>query len=274
MRPVLLVANVGAPVRQVRNALRVKQKAPHPHPKIAICGTTVAAKWQQFVANLGARCAGDRGALRWGILSVIASRIAVLLVAGFASLMVLHLSRASAQWWHRAPADFEECAEAADKSATREEKSAALAQCNSKFAGRRKPGGGYAYYDFMQDRSFDIVGPNPTPEEQKYIDEQYTSYLEKQRRNKIAAAFAKQQQLQLEQASLRTETTGKIPVPVERPKVLQQQAGQAQSGDPRSRMRGNANCPRHTFSCEWPRLSDTVNDLKKLFSSSGKAKKS
>ena len=120
---------------------------------------------------------------------MIASRTAVLLLAGFASVMVLHLSRASAQWWHRAPADFEDCAEAANKAATPEEKSAALAQCNSKFAGRRKPGGGYTYYDFMQDRSFDIAGPNPTPEEQKYIDEQYTVYLEKQRRSNIAAAF-------------------------------------------------------------------------------------
>jgi hypothetical protein len=204
---------------------------------------------------------------------VIASRIAALLLAGFASVMVLHLSRASAQWWHRTPADFEDCAEAANKAATPEEKSAALAQCNSKFAGRRKPGGGYTYYDFMQDRSFDIAGPNPTPEEQKYIDEQYTGYLEKQRRSNIAAAFVKQQQQQqqqltLEKASLRTETTVRIPVPQERPKVLQQ----ANQGD-RSRMRGT-NCPRHTFSCEWPRLSDSLSDLRRLFTSSpSKAKK-
>jgi hypothetical protein len=190
--------------------------------------------------------------------------------------MLLHLSRASAQWWHRAPADFEECAEAAGKSATPEEKSAALAQCNSKFAGRRKAGGGYAYYDFMQDRSFDIAGPNPTPDEQKYIDEQYTGYLEKQRRNNIAAAFAKQQQLQLEKASLQSDATGRIPVPQERPKVQQQpqQPAQAQpSGDARQRLHG-ANCPQHSFSCEWPRLSEGINDLKKLFSSPGKAKKS
>jgi len=187
--------------------------------------------------------------------------------------MVLQLSRASAQWWHRAPADFEECAEAANKSATPEEKSAALAQYSSKFAGRRKPGGGYAYYDFMQNRSFDIAGPNPTADEQKHIDEQYTVYLEKQRRSNIAAAFAKQQQLQLEQASLKTETTAKVPVPQHRPKVLHQ-ANPSPSAE-RSRMRGT-NCARHTFSCEWPRLSESLNDLKKLFtsSSSAKAKKS
>jgi hypothetical protein len=205
---------------------------------------------------------------RWGILSVIASRTAALVLAGFASVMVFHHPRASAQWWHRGPADFEECADAANKAATSQEKSAALAQCNSKFAGRRKPGGGYTYYDFMQDRSFDIAGPNPTTEEQKYIDEQYTGYLEKQRRSNIVAAFAKQQheqqqqKLLLEKASLRTETTMRVPVPQERPKVLQQ------SND-RSRMRGT-NCPRHTFSCEWPRLSDSLSDLRKLFSSKAK----
>jgi hypothetical protein len=184
--------------------------------------------------------------------------------------MALHLSRASAQWWHRAPADYEDCSEAADKLATKEEKSAALGECSAKYAGRRKPNGsGYTYYDFMQDRSFDIAGPNPTPEEQRYIDEQYTGYLENQRRRNIAAAFAKQQQqqqMQLEQASLQSDapTAPKIPVPQERPKV-QQQAGDAK---PR--------CPRHTFSCEWPRLSESLGDLKKLFGNppSSKAKKS
>jgi hypothetical protein len=121
----------------------------------------------------------------------------------------------------------------------------------------------------MQDRSFYIAGPYPTPEEQKYIDEQYTAYLEKQRNNNIAAAFAKQQQqeqLKLEQASLRSETTTeKIPIPQARPKVLQQ------AGEQRAR-----NCPRHNFSCEWPRLSESLNELKKLFNSnaSSKGKKS
>ena len=72
---------------------------------------------------------------------MIGSRIAALLVVGFASVMALQFSRVSAQWWHRAPVDFEECAEAAQKLAAREERSAALAECSAKFAGRRKPGG-------------------------------------------------------------------------------------------------------------------------------------
>src|SRR5580692_6882204 len=128
-------------------------------------------------------------------------------MAAIAACAVLTLSRAQAQWWSRAPADFEECAEKAGNAANKEEKSAQLTECNAKFAGRRKPGGGYTYYDFMQNRSFDIAGPNPTPEEQKQIDEQYTAFLDRERQSRIAAAAAakQQQQLELQQASLRSD---------------------------------------------------------------------
>src|SRR5215831_9440280 len=149
-------------------------------------------------------------------------RTSALLVA--VGLIVLQPVRVSAQWWSRAPSDFEECADAAEKSATKEEKTAALAECNAKFAGRRKPGGGYTYYDFMQDRTFDIAGPNPTPEEQKKIDSEYTAYLERERRNSIAAALMakqqQQQQQQIQQVSLRSEPEAprteavRVPVPV------------------------------------------------------------
>jgi hypothetical protein len=195
---------------------------------------------------------GNRRARFGGRLSVTAWRSPVLLVAGIAGLIALQPVRVSAQWWSHAPADFEECADAAEKLTVKEEKTSALAECNAKFAGRRKPGGGYTYYDFMQDRSFDIEGPNPTPQEQKYIDEQYTIYLENQRRSSIADALsAKQQQqpLQAQQTSLRTETE-KVPIPRERPRNL-----------------GGGNCPHHKFSCEWPKLSEGLNDLKKLFTS-------
>jgi len=201
---------------------------------------------------------------------------ALLVVAGSVGLIVLQPVRVSAQWWSRAPADFEECADTAEKAATKEEKTAALAECTAKFAGRRKSGGGYAYYDFMQDRTFDIAGPNPTPEEQKYIDQQYTVYLENQRRNNIAAAFtAKQQepppppppdvqpQQELQQeASLKSDSP-KVPLPVERPTKSQQAA----------RLKA-INCAQHAFSCESPRLSESLNELKKLFNSPSKAKRS
>ena len=199
---------------------------------------------------------------------MIASRTFAFVVAAIGGLVVLAPVRSDAQWWRSTPVDFESCADVAEKAKTKEEKTAALAECNAKFAGRRKPGGGYTYYDFMQDRTFDIAGPNPTPEEQKKIDEQYTAYLERERRNNIAAALmAKQQQQQqpaqqaqdVQQVSLRSGQAGsplpeieKVPVPVASP--VKQAA----------RIRA-ANCAKNSFSCEWPRLSESINELKKLF---------
>jgi hypothetical protein len=190
---------------------------------------------------------------------VFASRLSAAFVVAAIGCVVLTPVRAHAQWWRIAPADFEECADVAEKAKTREAKTSALAECNAKFAGRRKPGGGYTYYDFMQDRTFDIAGPNPTPEEQKKIDEQYTAYLEKQRHDDIAAALMAKQQQQppqpdVQQVSLRSETE-KVPVPVASP--VKQAA----------RIRA-INCAKNSFSCEWPLLSQSIEDLKKLFGSS------
>lgn len=184
-----------------------------------------------------------------------------LLMAAMIGCALLVTPQARAQWWGTgAPADFEECADLAEKAATKEAKTAALSECNSKFAGRRKPGGGYSYFDFMQNRNFDIAGPNPTPEEQRHIDEQYTAYLDNQRRSNIAAAFAAKRQ-QLQQASLRSEndkpptTTGSIAKP--QPAATTDLRHVKPSG-----------CPQHSFSCDWPRLSEGIKDLKKaLFGS-------
>jgi hypothetical protein len=197
---------------------------------------------------------------------LILSRPSALLIAAIAGGVVLTPLRAQAQWWSSAPADFEACADIAEKAATKEAKASGLTECNAKFAGRRKPGGGYTYFDFMQNRNFDIAGPNPTPEEQKHIDEQYTVFLDQERHNSIAAAFSAKQQ-QLQQTSLQTE---KIPVPVEAPN----KPGAAAS-DLRSHTRAT-NCARHSFSCDWPRLSEGIKDIKKVLfgSSSGKAKRS
>ncbi len=196
---------------------------------------------------------------------MIVSRPSAWLIAAIAGCVVLQPWRAQAQWWSRAPADFEECADVAEKAATTEARRAALTECNAKFAGRRKPGGGYSYFDFMQNRSFDIAGPNPTPEEQKHIDQQYTEFLDRERQSTIAAAFtAKQQQVQ--QTSLRVE---KVPLPAAAPNKPA-----AAASDLRSRAK-TANCAPGSFSCDWPRLSESIKDLKKLFGASqGKAKRS
>jgi hypothetical protein len=130
----------------------------------------------------------------------------------------------------------------------------------------------------MQNRSFDIAGPNPTAEEQRQIDEQYTAFLAQERRNSIAAAFAAKQQ-QLQEATFRSETE-KIPLPVVAPNKQSAAAADAKSSDTkladvRSHAKTNG-CPQHAFSCEWPRLSEGIKDLKKLLfgSSTAKAKRS
>ena len=191
----------------------------------------------------------------------------IVLMAALVGCAVFSSSQATAQWWSRGPADFEECADSAEKNPGKEARTAALSECNAKFAGRRKPGGGYVYFDFMQNKNFDIAGPNPTPDEQRHIDEQYAIYLENQRRSTIAAAFAAKQQ-QLQQASLKSETekappaTGSI---AKQPPKL--------TGDIR-RIRP-VGCPKHSFSCEWPRLSEGISDIKKaLFGPSSKDRRS
>ena len=123
----------------------------------------------------------------------------MLSVAAIGGLLVLAPQSAHAQWWLGAPVDFEDCAAAAEKAPAKEEKAKKLSECNAKFAGRRKPSGGYTYYDFMQNRNFDIAGPNPTPEEQKKIDEEYIAYLERERRSAAAALAAKRQEEQQRQ---------------------------------------------------------------------------
>jgi hypothetical protein len=169
-------------------------------------------------------------------------------------------ARAHAQWWTaRAPADYEECAASAEKAASKEVKATLLAECGVKFAARRKSGGGYTYFDFMQNRHFDIAGPNPTPEEQKTIDEQYAAYLGRERRNAIAAAFTqKQQQLQRD-----TSASEKKPAASEaanKPRV-------ATVGNASSRPK-NTSCASDSFSCNWPRLSEGIKDFKKLLGAS------
>src|SRR5262249_285785 len=62
------------------------------------------------------------------------------------------------------------------------ERVARIMDCGARFAGRRKVGGGYVYYDLFQYRSFDIAGPNPTANERARIYSEYKRSLEVQRR--------------------------------------------------------------------------------------------
>src|SRR5215469_11386345 len=78
----------------------------------------------------------------------------------------------------RVARDYEDCTEEAQANATSSvEYSKLITHCGERYAGRRKAGGGYAYFDFMQNRTFDIAGPNPTDDERKQIDHTYMEFL-------------------------------------------------------------------------------------------------
>ena len=65
----------------------------------------------------------------------------------------------------------------------------------------------------------------------------------------------------MQQAALKSETK-KVPVP--RASPVKQHAA---ASDLRARAKA-AECARDSFSCEWPRLSGGINEIKKLFSAS------
>ena len=191
---------------------------------------------------------------------MIEPRKSALLCVAIVCCVVLTPTRAHAQWWGaRAPADYEECAESAGKATTKEAKATQLAECGVKFAARRKVGGGYTYFDFMQNRHFDIAGPNPTPEEQRHIDEQYAEYLSRERKSAITAAFTRKQQ-QLQQAAPESEKKSAVPLPASKPRAATVGSASTRPAKP--------NCAKDSFSCNWPRLADGIKDIRKLFGAS------
>jgi hypothetical protein len=158
----------------------------------------------------------------------------------------------------RVAKDYEDCAaEAQANSSSNIETTRSITLCSERFAGRRKPGGGYRYFDFMQNRSFDIAGPNPTEGERKHIDRTYMNFLGAQRREMLLSELAKAQANE-EQAALgrgRQDAeaplalTPKIPLPVKRPPVERTKS-----------------CEDGSLSCNWARLSAA---LKNAFASTG-----
>lgn len=173
-------------------------------------------------------------------------------------VIALTSTAASAQWWSFAPRDYEECAASAEKAPTGDARKSLISECDSKFAGRRKSGGGYSYYDFMQNRSFDIAGPNPTPEELQAIDEEYIGYLERQRRSAITAAFLAKQK-ELAEAGLNKPAPAKGPANSrvallsanpQRPAAKRKTAGSKAAA-----------CKEETLSCSWSKFSTGVRNL-------------
>jgi hypothetical protein len=157
--------------------------------------------------------------------------------------------------------DFEECVEAIGPSVSNQssvpsggERGGAMTACNARFAGRRKPAGGYSYYDFMQGRSFDITGPNPTVEERKQIDREYIGFLDAQRRENISAELAKGQNEQL------WDDLEGARQPVGPPLVLTPKNPSSPAAKrPVDRSR-SARCEDNSLACGWSKLSAVVKD--------------
>ena len=159
--------------------------------------------------------------------------------------------------------DFEECVEALQAGLSNDERGSSMTGCNARFAGRRKPGGGYSYYDFMQGRSFDIAGANPTAEERKHIDREYIEFLDAQRREAISAELAKRQNEQL-QADLEGAHQ-----PVGLPLVLTPKNPLPPAAKrPADRLR-STRCEDNSLACGWSKLSTIVKDA---FASSSRTK--
>jgi hypothetical protein len=156
--------------------------------------------------------------------------------------------------------DYEECIEALHADARQTSPSSVEVQdssmmgCNARFAGRRKPGGGYSYYDFMQDRTFDLAGPNPTAEERNRIDHEYIGFLDTQRRENVSADLAKRQDEQLRADLERAHQ------PVGRPLILTPKNSPSQVAKGASDRAKSKRCEEHPLACGWSKISAAVKD--------------
>lgn len=162
--------------------------------------------------------------------------------------------QARAEWWKLySPKDFEECSQSAQQpGVSKPDQAKIISECDSKFAGRRKPGGGYTYFDFMQNRHFDIAGPNPTPQELKRMDQEYLAYLETSRNIPVEAADAGQAL-----AAINNQIKPTITLKPAQPTVAVKQPPPVN----RARVRKDV-CKVDALSCGWAKIKTTVKDLR------------
>lgn len=162
--------------------------------------------------------------------------------------------QAHAEWWRLyTPKDFEACSQAAEQPGlSKDAQAKIISECDSKFAGRRKASGGYTYFDFMQNRHFDIAGPNPTQQELKRMDQEYLAYLETNPEPPADVADAGQA---IAAITNQMKPTGyqkqAQPVAVKQPVAAS-----------RARARKEAACKGDALSCGWAKITTTVKGLR------------
>lgn len=180
---------------------------------------------------------------------MVGLRASALLILAVGAGVVSYPAWSRAEWWKLyAPKDFEDCSTSAEQPGlSHDAKAQIISDCDARFSGRRKPGGGYTYFDFQQDRHFDIAGPNPTQAELKQIDEAYLLYLDERRQKAIVAAFAQKPQL--------PELFDQLSAPVKPPLVIKPRPVTTAA-----RVRKDKVCT-DILSCGWKKLTKGVQDL-------------
>lgn len=170
-------------------------------------------------------------------------------LAVVSSLMQVH-----AEWWAYTPKDFEECSQSAGQPGlSKDEQAKIISGCDTRFAGRRKTGGGYTYFDLTQNRHFDIAGPNPTPQELKRMDQEYLAYLEANREASASVADGRQALAAINNQI--KPVTYQKPAP---PKVTVKQAAAPNNAG----VRKSAGCKNDALSCGWAKITTAVVDLR------------
>jgi len=236
-------------------------------------GIKNAALWPR--GNIGLACknpqstsvvcesdGGPEGMFHWWWDGGVTERhlAAASIVAALLALVVVWLAFPGSS--PQSAVDFEDCVERVQAQLpSNDELAALMTDCNVRFAGRRKPDGAYTYYDFMQDRKFDIAGPNPTAEERKEIDRSYIGYLEAQRREAVLADLAKRQNEQLRAEMERARQPAGPPIVLTPANSTAAKRAADRPKTPR--------CADDSLSCTLSRISSAV---KNAFASSAKTK--
>jgi len=152
--------------------------------------------------------------------------------------------------------DYEDCVDTVKAFAlTPEALATTIAECDSRFPGRRKAGGGYTYYDFMQNRHFDIAGPIPTAKELKQIDQEFIRYLAA--RNPSAGSGEGQRA-----KAIRPETARSAGKPENKPRVATQTTGLAHARPATSQNKSKPlDCRETPVACGWTSLTTQVKSV-------------
>lgn len=160
-----------------------------------------------------------------------------------------------AEWWKiYSPKDFEDCSTSAEQPGlSGAAKAKIISECDAKFPGRRKAGGGYTYFDFMQNRHFDIAGPKPTAQELKRMDQEYLAFLETNPETPSDGADAGQALAAID----------KQMKPVSSPKLTRiAVTAKPPATSPAARVSKKPVCKEDALSCGLAKISATVKNLK------------